>query len=118
MERPVTHARDNSVPILLPDTLFHRRYSVVRCLKAGGMGAVYEVLDVRTNTRRALKVMLPAIIENPDMRSRFAQEARITGTIESEHIVDTVDGGVDEETKTPFLVMELLRGEDMGALLA
>src|SRR5262249_45773414 len=117
MERRVPNVRDKSVPILSPNALFHGRYSVVRCLKAGGMGAVYEVVDLRTDTRRALKVMLPEIIADRDMRQRFAQEARITGAIESEHIVDTLDAGVDEDTATPFIVMELLRGDDLAGVL-
>ena len=44
---------------IAPDTVFHGRYRVLRAIKAGGMGAVYEVLDEVTNARRALKVMLP-----------------------------------------------------------
>lgn len=112
------HMRDKSLPRLAPDALFHRCYRVIRCLKAGGMGAVYEVVDERTDARRALKVMLPDLVGDPDLRARFAREAWITGNIESEHIVRTVDAGVDEDTLTPFIAMELLRGEDLGSLLA
>jgi hypothetical protein len=51
------------------------------------------------------------------MRECFELEARVTADIESEHIVETFDAGVDEETGAPFLVMELLRGEELGSLL-
>src|SRR5690242_20772418 len=98
----------SSTDMLRSGEVFHRRYRVVRCLKSGGMGAVYEVIDERTDTPRALKVMLPSIVEDPDMRARFAREARVTGAIESDHIVGTMDAGIDEESGTPFLVMELL----------
>jgi eukaryotic-like serine/threonine-protein kinase len=81
------------------------------------MGAVYEVTDERTDSRRALKVMLPEILEDVTLRARFAQEARITGAIESDHIVHISDAGVDPETDTPFLVMDLLRGEDLGSIV-
>ena len=57
--------------------VFQHRYRVIRCIKAGGMGAVYEVLDERTNSPRALKVMLPSIVEDADLRARFALEAKI-----------------------------------------
>jgi serine/threonine-protein kinase len=97
--------------------LFQSRYEVARCLKVGGMGVVYEVLDRRTNRRRALKVMLPSAIADPDLRGRFKLEATITGQVESGHIVETFDADIDAETGSPFLVMELLRGEDLGALL-
>jgi serine/threonine protein kinase len=81
------------------------------------MGAVYEVLDEKTSGSRALKVMLPSLLENEGLRARFALEARITGGIESDHIVRTFDAGVDDMSGTPFLVMDLLRGEDLGGLL-
>lgn len=106
-----------SIVDLHPGALFHRRYRVVRRIKAGNMGAVYEVTDEKTRSRRALKVMLPDLVEHPDLRSRFELEAQVTGDIESEHIVRISDAGIDEATETPFLVMDLLRGEELGALV-
>jgi serine/threonine protein kinase len=103
--------------ILQLGTRFNDRYEVLRVIKSGGMGAVYEVLDNVTATRRALKVMLPSLIESDELRARFALEARVTGSIESDHIVRTSDAGIDERTGTPFLVMELLRGEELGSLV-
>jgi serine/threonine protein kinase len=41
----------------------------------------------------------------------------VTAGIESEHLVEVFDIGIDEDTQSPFLVMELLRGEDLGARL-
>jgi serine/threonine-protein kinase len=96
---------------------FHGRYEIVRCLKAGGMGAVYEVLDEKTRRRRALKVMLPTSIQDADLRARFGLEATITASVESDHIVETFDADIDRETGSPFIVMELLKGEDLGAVL-
>src|SRR6185503_6920383 len=52
-----------------------------------------------------------------DMRARFRLEASVASQIESEHIVQVFDAGVDDETGLPFLVMELLRGESLGAAL-
>ena len=102
---------------LVAGALFHERYRVVRCIKAGGMGAVYEVRDEATNSPRALKVMLPSVVQDADMRARFAQEAKVTGEIESEHITHVLDAGVDEPTRSPFLVMEMLRGQDLGGMV-
>ncbi|AKT36961.1 serine/threonine-protein kinase [Chondromyces crocatus] len=97
--------------------LFNGRYRIRRCLKAGGMGAVYEVLDEVTSGRRALKIMLPTLMASPELRTRFERETRITGSLESDHIVRVYDAGVDDASATPFLVMELLQGEDLGALV-
>ena len=99
---------------LQTDLVFHGRYRVVRCINTGGMGAVYEVVDQKTDSRRALKIMLPGVLADPDLRARFEREARITGGIESDHIVRVSDAGIDAETSTPFLVMDLLLGEDLG----
>ena len=97
--------------------LFSGRYAVARCIASGCMGAVYEVLDQRTQRRRALKVMLPAVAGDAELRARFELEARITAEVQSDHIVETFDAGVDDTTGSPFLVMDLLRGEDLGTTL-
>src|SRR5262249_12739779 len=94
--------------------IFARRYRVERLLASGGMGAVYEVVHLDTQRRRALKVMLPHVLQNEEMRERFKREALIAADVESEFIVDVFDAGVDEDTRMPFMVMELLRGEELG----
>ncbi|WP_437900392.1 protein kinase domain-containing protein [Sorangium sp. So ce124] len=99
-------------------TLIADRYRVVRRLGAGAMGAVYEAVDIETDRRRALKVMHAHTIERADLRRRFALEARVAGRVDSPFLVDVVDAGVDRETSTPFLVMELLEGETLAQRLA
>ncbi|NUQ73447.1 MAG: protein kinase [Polyangiaceae bacterium] len=94
--------------------LFGQRYQIVRCIAMGGMGAVYEVVHVETDRRRALKLMLPSCLHNADMRQRFRQEARVTARVQSEYLVDVLDAGIDEATQMPFLVMELLSGEELS----
>jgi tRNA A-37 threonylcarbamoyl transferase component Bud32 len=102
---------------LSPGSLFHARYRIVRALRAGGMGAVYEVFDETTHGRRALKVLLPSLLEDAEVRARFAREAKITGGLESDHIVQISDAGIDEATGIPFLLLEMLVGEDLGSLI-
>lgn len=109
---------DASSLTLKQGDVFHGRYRIERSIRSGGMGAVYEVLDTVTDTPRALKVMLPYAEDDPDLRARFEREARITGKIHSEHLVRVSDAGIDSKTGMPFLVMELLHGEELGALLA
>jgi serine/threonine-protein kinase len=109
---------DKGIVALQIGAVFHERYHVVRSLKAGGMGAVYEVVDERTNSPRALKIMLPGVLADPDLRARFALEAKVTGNIASDHIVRISDAAIDDATGTPFLVMELLQGEELGRMLA
>jgi eukaryotic-like serine/threonine-protein kinase len=102
---------------LAEGTLFNGRYEISRCMKAGGMGAIYEVVDHVTRRRRALKTMLPDVVQDADLRERFRQEATVTAEVHSEHIVEVFDAGIDKATGVPFIVMELLRGDDLGAVL-
>ncbi len=106
-----------TVTSLVQGSIFAGRYRVVRCIAHGGMGAVYEVVHIETERRRALKVMLPTMVQSQDMQSRFRLEARVTANVESEFIVDVSDAGVDAETQMPFLVMEYLRGEELSKRL-
>ncbi len=106
-----------SLPFLSAGATFGSRYKVIRCIKAGGMGAVYEVEDEKTASRRALKVMHPDLLDDEELRARFEQEARVTGSLESDHITRTFDAGIEASTGTPFLVMELLRGEELGVMM-
>jgi len=98
-------------------TIFAGRYKVLRCIASGGMGAVYEVLHLETERRRALKVMHAQMLQSPELRDRFKREARVAAKVDSEFIVDVFDAGVDDATQMPFLVMELLKGEELGKLL-
>ena len=92
-----------------------RDYRVVRALAAGGMGSVYLVDQLSTGKQRALKVMHPQYARDEESRARFAQEARAGARIKSEHVVEVVAAGVDDETGIPWLAMELLDGEELSA---
>lgn len=105
-------------PQLQPGQIFAGKYSVVRLVKAGGMGAVYEVRHTGNDKRWALKLMHPELAQSAEARERFTREAKIDGLIESAFVVSVIDAGLDEATGTPFLVMEFLNGEELGELLA
>lgn len=98
---------------LTEGTLFANDYRIMRLLGAGGMGAVYVVLQLSTERERALKVMLPELTLDADQRARFALEARVGSKIASDHVVEVLSAGVDEATGAPFLVMELLQGQTL-----
>ncbi|WP_438003999.1 protein kinase [Sorangium sp. So ce321] len=98
---------------LAEGAVFAGRYRLGRVIGVGGMGAVYEAVHLETNRRRALKLMHPTLFESPNLRERFQREAKIAADVESEFIVEVFDAGIDEQTRMPFLVMELLRGEDL-----
>jgi serine/threonine-protein kinase len=106
---PDGEAEDTKVYLLAPGSRVQGRYEIVRRLSAGGMGAVYEVIHPETKRRRALKMMLPSIALNKAFRKRFKLETTVTAEIDSQHIVEIFDAGIDDDTGAPFLVMELLK---------
>jgi hypothetical protein len=93
------------------------RFELVRVVGRGGMGTVYEALHRGIGKRVALKVVSPELARAGDQVARFQREAQAASAIESEHIVDVFDVGVLEGPHgeaLPYLVMELLAGEDLG----
>ncbi len=109
--------RHISFDAVRPGTVFAERYFVVRPIKAGGMGAVFEVQHVRTHKAHALKVMHPDVVAKKGAREKFEQEAYIGARIKSRNVVDVVDAGVDDGTGLPYLVMELLVGSELAAIV-
>jgi len=97
---------------------FAGEYRVERALSHGGMGHVHVATQLATGRQRALKVMRAELVEDPKLRKRFEQEARVGATIASDHVVEVVDAGVDAATGMPWLAMELLEGESLGELVA
>jgi serine/threonine protein kinase len=87
--------------------------TIERRLAEGGMGAVFVAMQASTGKRRALKLMHREIAGDPDFQRRFVQEAQVGARIQSEHVVDVLSAGVDAKTGLPYLVMELLEGEDL-----
>ena len=94
--------------------MFGRDFRIVKALRAGGMGAVYVVDQLSTGKQRALKVMAAGLVSDPATRDRFVFEAQAAAKIESDHVVEIVTAGVDEATGAPYIVMELLKGEELG----
>jgi serine/threonine-protein kinase len=92
------------------------KYELLSLLGEGGMGAVYYARHLQTLKRCAVKLLLsPELAEHPGVVRRFFREAKASGVVESDNIVQVFDSGTDE-SGLPFMVMELLHGEDVDAL--
>ena len=96
-------------------TVLGGRYRLERLLGAGGMGAVYEAQDAQGG-RVAVKLLLGMVAGRRET-ARFAREARITSALSHPNITRIVDSGVDATSGAPYLVMELLSGQDLDARL-
>ena len=81
------------------------------------MGAVYEAEHRGMGRRVAVKIILARDLQKKRAHiKRFHREARAAGSVDSRHIAQVLDTGTLEDGR-PFMVMELLVGEDLGQLL-
>ncbi len=88
------------------------RYSLVRLLGDGGMGAVYKAEDNVLRRFVAIKLLHPAAAANPAAVERFLREAQAAASIGHPNIIDILDFG--EADGKPYLVMEYLRGRSLA----
>ena len=92
------------------------KYRVDRLIGRGGMGAVFQATNLAIGKRVALKFLDHEAARDREACQRFQREAEAAGMAESAHIVQIFDSGVTD-SGLPFLVMELLTGEDLRGLL-
>ncbi|MCU0683114.1 MAG: serine/threonine protein kinase [Polyangiaceae bacterium] len=92
------------------------KYRVERVLGSGAMGVVVAATHLGLRQPVAIKLMLNASLARPDLVARFSREARAAATIKSEHVARVIDVG-ELDGGAPFIVMELLEGEDLAGLL-
>jgi serine/threonine-protein kinase len=109
---------DSAAPYFTPrpGDVLAGKYRVESTLGAGGMGVVVLVEHIELGQRMAIKLMTPGVNHEQQNVMRFLREARAAAGIQSEHVVRIFDVGTFE-SGAPYMVMELLRGEDLGQLL-
>ena len=95
------------------------RFEVKRAIKAGGMGAVYEVIDHRLGGKTfALKEMINPGVDmdsQNEARSRFLSEVQVMTTLEHPNIPRVTASFM--HGKSFYFVMDLIRGVDLGQKL-
>lgn len=94
------------------------KYHLEKRIGQGGMGVVYKARHAYLKTLHAIKVILPDLVGNdPQLVTRFRQEALAAAAIRHQNVVGVSDYGV-VDGKMPFLVMEYVEGESLHDLLA
>ncbi len=98
-----------------PDQVIAAKYRLVRRLARGGMGSVWLGRHLELDIDVALKFLRAELADDSKAEARFRREARAAAALKSQHVVRVYDFGVD--AGSPYLAMELLRGEDLRTYL-
>ncbi len=102
----------------------NRRYRLERMVALGGMGQVWQALDLATQAELghsavvALKIIPPQLTHSPHYARLLVEEATRARALAHEHIVRVYDWAQDPATMSYFIIMEYLDGEDLAGLMA
>jgi serine/threonine-protein kinase len=89
------------------------KYRLEELLGSGGMGYVYRAVNEHVGRAVAIKVLRPEHAANAPIVERFLREARVANIVRHPNVVDVLDIGRDDDG-TPFIVQELLTGENLS----
>src|SRR5690349_7158471 len=105
-------------PMLSPavGVVVQSKYVLESPLARGGMGSVWIATHRELAVKVAVKFMAPELALSEGGSARFEREAKAAAHLDSRHIVQIRDYGVADGT--PFLVMELLKGDSLEQRLA
>jgi len=97
---------------LPPGALLGDRYQIVRFIARGGMGEVYEAIDLTLQSRVAVKTVLPHLANNRVAMERVRREVQLARTVTDAHVCRLFDIGSAQVDGLPvtFITMELLEG--------
>ena len=93
-------------------------YELSAKLGEGGMGEVYRARDPRLDRDVALKLLPSSVAGDADRLRRFEREAKTLASLNHPHIAQLYTVETDGGAGPPFLVMELVEGEDLATMLA
>ncbi len=108
---------DDDQVTLAPGSPIDGKYTLVRLIGRGGMGAVYEATDKGSGNAVAVKVLNARYCRIPEVVKRFHREAGLAASVGHDNICEVLDSGTCDD-HTPYLVMPLLTGRPLSALLS
>ena len=114
---PLIQPRSTEMPMRNGTSL--GRYQFQGEIARGGMGAILKGRDVELGRDLAIKVLLETHQGNPEVVSRFIEEAQIGGQLQHPGIVPVYElGTFTDPDRRPYFAMKLVRGQTLAALLA
>jgi len=97
------------------EDIFIGKYQLHEELGRGGYGTVYRAYDTVLKVERAVKVLHPALVTDPEFIERFKREAQLAAQLEHPHIVPVYDLGEDQGRF--YLVMKYMPGGSLKDVL-
>ncbi len=91
------------------------RYRLIELLGRGGMATIYRAHDRQLDRDVAIKVLRPEYGNDPAFLARFRQEAQAAASLNHPNVVGVYDFG--DDPAGPYIVMELVDGEDLATLV-
>lgn len=103
--------------LLQPGQRVANNHVLRRMIGRGGEGSIWEAHHVHLDRLVAIKFFdgIEVLGTRPEFRDLFLREARTLARLQSSHVVQVFDAGVEGDT--PYLVMELLEGETLAQRL-
>ncbi|MFK0257984.1 protein kinase [Streptomyces sp. NPDC090445] len=98
-------------------TVLGDRYTLTERIGGGGMGEVWRADDAVLRRQVAVKVLLPALLDDPAFAARFRREATVLASLSHPGIVNVHDYGespIDSGERIAFIVMELIEGRPLN----
>lgn len=92
------------------------RYELLELLGQGGMGSVYKARHQMMERIVAIKMLLPDLVEDPEMHDRFLREAKSSGKILHPNVIELLDFGEGADGEA-YIVMEFLAGKSLDDIL-
>jgi serine/threonine protein kinase len=112
---PLADAPDDEDPML--GAVLGGSYEIIRMVGEGGMGRVYEARHQRLQSKRfAVKMLHPELARQPEVVTRFQREAEASSVVSHPNVVDVYDVSSSPDGR-PYIVAELLQGEELGSHL-
>jgi serine/threonine-protein kinase len=102
----------------LVGTIVAGRFQIEELVGQGGMGKVYRARHLTLDKPVCLKLLKPALLEDPTLVGRFEREAKAASRLNHPNSIAVLDfGRLEERGGTLYIAMEYVQGKDLRIVL-
>jgi serine/threonine-protein kinase len=93
------------------------RFHVEDFIGQGGMGKVFKARHLALDRSVVLKMLKPALLEDPTIVGRFEREAKAASRLNHPNVIQVLDFGREQKDGSLYIVMEFVQGKDLRVIL-